>query len=75
MKTVRAELADALRILNARYRELPNPEIVDLFTDEILDLETQIGAALAAGDDPAARRAIRLWRDRHLTNFQKARDA
>lgn len=75
MKTVRTELADALRLLNARFRELPNPENLDLFTDEILDLERQIGAALATGEDHAARQAIRLWRDRHLANFQEARDA
>lgn len=74
MKPVRAELADALRVLNARYRDLPDPESVDLFTDELLDLERQISAAMTAGNDPAARRAIRTWRDRHLANFHGARN-
>lgn len=71
MKSVRAELADAVRALNAAYRRLPDPEAVDLFGDDLLELEAAIGREMLAGNDPAARLAIRTWRNRHLTNFKK----
>lgn len=72
MKSARAELAAALRLLNAAYRRLPNPEALDLFTEDVLELEALIGREMRAGNDQAARTAIRAWRDRHLANFKRA---
>lgn len=72
MKSISAELADCLRLLNARYCELTDRDAVSFDDQHLAELESRVGVAMAAGDDPAARGAIREWRAAWLAEFARA---
>lgn len=72
MTSIRTTFADAIRRVNAAYRQLPDPDSYDLFTPELVQLEAELETAWAAGDEPATRRAINAWETGHLEAFRKA---
>lgn len=74
MISVNSRLALAIRRLNAEYAKLPDPDSVEVFTDDFIRLEGAIDLALAAGDDPAAFAAIQRWESECLRIFTEATD-
>jgi hypothetical protein len=68
--TIRAELAAAIRAINATYDRLPEdgrPEVAWTNWDEALN------RALLAADRQQARETIRAWRDHHLEMLEAIR--
>lgn len=68
--TIRAELAAAIRRINASYEQLPEdrrPEVAWADWDEALN------QALLAADRQQARATIRAWRDHHLESLGAVR--
>jgi len=68
MVGVRAELAAAVRAVNAAYARLPQERRPDPAGYDALDGE--VDAAFAAGDRERALVVIRAWRDRWLSRFR-----
>lgn len=69
--SVRAELAAAVRAVNAAYARLPRPaqDRIDIYTDGI---EGEIDAAILAEDRDRALAAIRAWQGYWLDRFARA---
>jgi hypothetical protein len=69
--SVRAELAAAVRAVNAAFNRLPESAKtrMDLSVD---GLEGEIDMAIRAGDRDRAVKAIAAWRDHWLDNFKAA---
>ncbi len=67
--SVNAFLAATVRRVNARYNKLENPEQVDIFSDRWRELERKVDTAMAAGDEQAAKEAIRAWEYHALLTF------
>lgn len=69
MISVRAQLAAAVRRVNAAYNRVPNADEIDVFSAKWRKLESDVDTALAAGDDLKARDAIREWEHHALVTF------
>jgi hypothetical protein len=67
--SLRAELARAIRRVNAAYNKLPESERPDVTWGEIDD---RLEAAVAGDDRDLALAEIAHWRDRHLAMFEGA---
>src|SRR5215207_836924 len=68
MAGVRAELAAAVRRVNAAFHAIPEARRPDPASwDEI---DRQVDAAFAAGDRGRALTAIHAWRDHRLSQFR-----
>jgi hypothetical protein len=69
--TIRAELAAAIRAVNAEFNRLPTDaqDGVDLSYG---DLDAELDRALLADDEIRARGAIDSWRDHHLALIRRA---
>jgi hypothetical protein len=65
--SARAELAVAIRAVNAAYLRLPESHRPD--PAQLDGLDGEVDAAIASGDRERAELAIRAWRDHHLTRF------
>jgi len=72
MKSIREEMADSLRRVNAAYSRLRDPESVDIFEAEWMALRSAVDVAVADGDDRAARKAIKAWERHALDEFTRA---
>lgn len=69
--TIRAELANAVRAVNAAFSRLP--ETVQDFLDVAFDpLEAEVDAALQADDRERALRAIGAWKRHWIATFDEA---
>lgn len=68
--TIRTELATAIRIVNARFAELPahSRDALDLSCD---DLDRELDRALLADDRARALAAINSWREHHLALIRR----
>lgn len=71
MPGVGAELAAAVRRVNAAFSRLPTStqDSIEIRYD---GLDREIDAAILAGDRERARRAIRAWRGHWLATFERA---
>jgi hypothetical protein len=70
---VRAELAAAVRAVNARFARLPAEVQTRVDVAATDSLEAEVDAAILAGDRERAERAIAAWRDHWLATFEAAR--
>lgn len=69
--TIRAELAAAVRAVNAAFGRLP-AEAQDALDVTVDGLEREIDAAVIAEDRERAMRAIRAWRGHWLHRIARA---
>jgi hypothetical protein len=69
--TIRAELAAAVRKVNAEFHRLPAEaqDRLDVRTDPV---EAEVNAAMLAGDRDRAMAAIRCWREHWLDRIERA---
>ena len=69
--SIRAELAAAVRAVNAAFARLPREtqEQIEIATD---DLDRELDRALLADDRRRAMAAINAWRDHHLAQIRRA---
>lgn len=69
--TIRAELAAAIRAVNAEFNRLPKAaqDSVDLCYN---DLDAELDRALLGDDRSRALGAIGVWRDHHLALIRRA---
>jgi len=68
---VRAELAAAVRAVNAAFDRLP-VDAQQKVAVAVDGLEAEIDAAILAGDRERAEAAIRAWREHWLETFREA---
>ena len=68
--TIRAELATAIRAVNAAFDHLPKSaqDAIEIGFD---GLEAEVDAAIVADDRPRALRAITAWRRHWLATFEE----
>lgn len=69
--TIRAELAAAIRTVNAAYNRL-STSAQDAIEIRYDGLEAEIDRAIHADDRPRAERAIRAWRGHWVSEFERA---
>ncbi len=69
--TIRAELAAAVRAINAGFNRLP-AEMQDRIAINYDGLEGEMDAAILAGDRIRALAAIRAWRGHWLDEIERA---
>jgi hypothetical protein len=69
--SIRAELAAAVRAVNAAFHRLPADvqDHLDVRTDPV---EAEVDKAILAGDRECALAAIRAWREHWLAEFEEA---
>lgn len=65
---VNGALADAIRVVNARFYAIPEAERPP--PAPWSGLECEVDAACAAGDRERALAAVRAWRDRHVAELE-----
>jgi hypothetical protein len=69
--TIRAELAAAVRAVNAAFHRLPQESQASLDLS-YNDLDLELDRALVTDDRPRALGAIKTWRDHHLALIERA---
>jgi len=69
--TLRAELAAAIRKVNAEFERLP-PEVQDAIDVAFDPLEREVDAAILTNDRPRALRAIGAWKRHWVATFGEA---
>ncbi len=69
--TIRAELAAAIRRVNAEFARLP-VEVQDQIDLAQGDLDAELDRALLSDDRIRALGAIESWRDHHLAMIRRA---
>jgi hypothetical protein len=67
--SVRAELAAAIRAVNARYNALPESRRPDIHWEGV---DAEVDAAILSGDRERAMRAIEAWKRHHLALCEEA---
>jgi hypothetical protein len=67
--TIRAELAAAVRAVNARFNALPEFRRPDIHWDGV---DAEVDAAILSGDRERAIRAIEAWKHHHLALIEEA---
>lgn len=68
---IRADLAAAVRAVNAAFAQLP-AEAQDAIEIRYDGLDRELDAAYAAGDRPRAEAAIRAWRGHWVATIERA---
>jgi hypothetical protein len=69
--SIRAELAAAVRRVNAAYAALP-PSVAESIDIAFDGFEAEVDSAILAGDRARALDAIAAWRGYWLDRFEKA---
>lgn len=69
--SIRAEMANAVRKVNAEFGRLPK-SVQDTLEIRVDGLDREVDAALLADDRDRAMRAIRAWRGHWLAEFERA---